>query len=89
LALFGDQFVSDLFVMFAEIASPGVSHPRESEPVGAFGMIRELGSDDVEQFIGSDMAARCFGVEPGGKFGNGDRHHDSLGRPSALLVAFV
>ena len=71
-----------------EIASPGVSHPGEREPVGPFGTIRELGSDDVQQFISGDVAARCFGVEPGGKFFNGDRHHTSLGSPPVLLLAF-
>ena len=46
---FGDQFVSVLFVMFTQIASPGVSHPSEREPVGAFGTVRELGRDDTQQ----------------------------------------
>lgn len=56
--MLGDQFVTDLFVTFTEIASPGVSHPGEREPVGAFGTVRELGSDDVQQLISGDVEGR-------------------------------
>jgi hypothetical protein len=83
-----DQFVTDLFVVFTEIASAGVAFAGEREPLGGFGSVGELGSNDVQQFLGGDVAARCFGVEPQGKFFNGDRHRLSLGSSPALLVAF-
>ena len=85
VALLGDQFVTDLFVPFAEIASSGMPFPGEREPFGGFGTVRELGSNDVQQFLGSDVAAGCFGVEPGGKFFNGDRYQPNVRSSPAML----
>jgi len=53
-----------------------------------FGTVRELGSNDVQQPFGGDVAARRFGVQPGSKLLNGDRHRPGLGPPSTLLFAF-